>query len=61
MTAEVAIANKQAVALAADSAVSIGPSADKIYTTALKIFQLAEGAPVGIMVSGAAEFLGIPW
>ncbi|MDE0644646.1 MAG: hypothetical protein OXH84_00190 [Gammaproteobacteria bacterium] len=61
MTAEVAIANKHAVALAADSAVSIGPSADKIYSSALKIFQLVEGAPVGIMVSGAAEFLGIPW
>ncbi len=61
MTAEVAIANKQAVALAADSAVSIGPSADKIYSSALKIFQLVEGAPVGVMVSGAAEFLGIPW
>ncbi|MDE0093483.1 MAG: hypothetical protein OXO49_03155 [Gammaproteobacteria bacterium] len=61
MTAEVAIANKTAVALAADSAVSIGPTADKIYTSALKIFQLVEGAPVGIMVSGDAEFLGIPW
>jgi len=61
MTAEVAIANKTAVALAADSAVSIGPSADKIYSSALKLFQLVDRAPVGIMVSGAAEFLGTPW
>ena len=61
MTAEVAIANKTAVALAADSAVSIGPSADKIYSSALKLFQLVDRAPVGIMVSGAADFLGIPW
>ena len=38
MTAEVAIANASAIALAADSAVSIGDQ--KIYNSALKLFSL---------------------
>lgn len=62
MTAEIAVMNKTAVALAADSAVSIGSSPNnKIYTSVDKLFLLMEDVPVGIMVNGVADFLGIPW
>lgn len=61
MTAEVGVLNRIGVALAADSAVSIGYEADKIWTSADKLFQLAHSAPVGIMVYGNAAFVGIPW
>lgn len=60
MTAEVAIINASAVAIAADSAVTIG-SGKKIYNSALKVFALSKVAPVGIMVYGNAGFLGVPW
>src|SRR5712691_9788946 len=62
MTAEIAILNKNAVALAADSAVTIQkPGAQKIYNTANKLFTLSKYHPVGIMVYGTAELMGIPW
>lgn len=61
MTAEVGILNRIGVALAADSAVTIGQDANKIYTSAEKIFQLSYNAPVGIMVYGNADFVGLPW
>jgi len=48
-------------ALAADSAVTIGQEEGKVYTSADKLFQLSECAPVGIMVYGSAAFLGVPW
>jgi hypothetical protein len=61
MTAEIAVLNRVGVALAADSAVTIGPSGDKIWTSADKLFQLSEVDPIGIMVYGSADFVGIPW
>ena len=61
MTAEVCVLNKLAVALAADSAVSLGFQANKVYGSAEKIFQLAANAPVGVMIYGGTEFLGVPW
>jgi hypothetical protein len=61
MTAEVAVLNSNGVALAADSAVTIGHAEGKIYTSADKLFQLSECAPVSIMVYGSASFLGVPW
>jgi hypothetical protein len=61
MTAEVAVMNRIGVSLAADSAVTIGREANKIYTSADKLFQLAVGAPVGVMVFGNASFTGMPW
>lgn len=61
MTAEIAIMNKWAVALAADSAVTIQTSENvKIYNTN-KLFMLSKYHPVGIMVYGNAELLGVPW
>jgi hypothetical protein len=61
MTAEVAVLNRIGVALAADSAVTIGNAADKIYTSADKLFQLSGVAPVGVMVYGNATLSGVPW
>lgn len=50
--------NKMAVALAADSAVT---GRHKIYNSVNKLFQLSEVDPVGVMVYGGAEFMGVPW
>ncbi|MEO6872456.1 MAG: hypothetical protein ABI233_09595 [Chthoniobacterales bacterium] len=62
MTAEIAILNKSAVALAADSAVTIQVgSGQKIYNTVNKLFTLSKYQPVGIMVYGNGEFMGVPW
>ncbi|MBA3868596.1 MAG: hypothetical protein H0X30_05545 [Anaerolineae bacterium] len=59
MTAEVVLMNKQAVALAADSAVTIMGS--KIFNSANKLFNLAPGYPIGILIYNNAELMGIPW
>ena len=59
MTAEVAVINSTAVALAADSAVTIG--SEKIYNSALKLFALSKIEPVGIMIYGNATLMGVPW
>jgi hypothetical protein len=61
VTAEVGVLNRLGVALAADSAASIGQDADKIWASADKLFHLARRAPVGIMIYGNASFVGIPW
>lgn len=62
MTAEIAIMNRQAVALAADSAVTVElPRAQKIYNTVNKLFMLSKFAPVGVMVYGNASLSGVPW
>lgn len=62
MTAEVVIMNKEGVALAADSAVTIiGERGKKILTSANKMFALSRYYPIGIMVYGEANFLEIPW
>ena len=47
MTAEVGIMNASGVSLAADSAVTVGSRAEKIYTSAEKLFQLSNSAPIG--------------
>lgn len=59
MTAEVAILNCSGVALAADSAVTVG--SQKIYNSAMKLFALSKVAPVSIMVYGNATLCRIPW
>ncbi|MBU1385671.1 MAG: hypothetical protein KKE52_08070 [Alphaproteobacteria bacterium] len=62
MTAEIAIANKHAVALAADSKVTVTSTGmSKGYDTANKVFTLSKIHPVGIMIFGNAEFMGYPW
>lgn len=62
MTAEIAIMNRQAVALAADSAVTIETGSGlKIYNTVNKLFALSKYHPVGVMVYGRADLMGVPW
>ena len=64
MTSEIAILNREAVALAADSAVTIGtPFYDrpKVFPSANKLFPLSEVHPVGVMVYGNATLIGTPW
>ena len=61
MTAEVVIMNAIGVAMAADSAVTIGNDAKKIFTSSDKLFQLTNGDAVGIMTYGNAVLLGVPW
>lgn len=61
MTAEVAVLNKSAVALAADSAVTIVVDGIAKPYQADKLFALKENEPVGVMFYGNAEFMGMPW
>jgi hypothetical protein len=62
MTAEIALLNKQAVALAADSAVTFHTqSGVKILPSANKIFTLSKYHPVGVMIYGNADLMGVPW
>jgi len=59
MTAEIAIINRQAVTLAADSAITIGR--ERVWKHANKIFSLGPRNDIGIMIYNAGDFLGIPW
>jgi hypothetical protein len=62
MTAEIAIMNKEAIAIAADSALTLTEEkGEKIFTSANKIFSLSKFQPVGIMIYGNASFMGVPW
>ena len=62
MTAVVGILNKQAVAIAADSAVTIsGVNGRKIFNHANKIFRLSKKGPVGVMLYNSADFMGTSW
>lgn len=62
MTAEVAILNKTAVALAADSAVTIsaGSKEEKIFDSADKLFELSNSNAIGIMIFNGMNFMEIP-
>jgi len=62
MTAVAGILNKQGVAIAADSAVTVsGLQNRKVYNSANKIFTLSKYHPVGIAIYNSAQFMGIPW
>lgn len=62
MTAEIVIMNKQAIALASDSAVTMTHEmGEKIKTSANKLFALSKYHPVGIMIYNNADLMGIPW
>jgi hypothetical protein len=62
MTAEIAVLNKTAVALATDSAVTIsyGNSHEKVFDSADKLFELCTSVPIGIMIYNGMQFSGIP-
>ncbi len=65
MTAEIAILNKAAVALAADSTVTIRsvtePFQIKTYQSANKLFTISKHHPVGAMIFGNAALMDVPW
>lgn len=60
MTCEVAVMNKRGIALAADSAVTLG-NGKKIYHTAEKLFSLSPSLPIAVMTFGAADMMNVPW
>jgi hypothetical protein len=62
MTAEIAILNKSAVVLAADSAVTIsaGSNQEKIFDSADKLFELSSSDPIAIMVNNNMHFMEVP-
>jgi hypothetical protein len=61
ITAEIAIINRSAVTLAADSAVTLNVrGAEKVYTSADKLFELSTYDPIGIMIYNNLDFMGIP-
>lgn len=61
MTAEVAVLNKSAVALAADSAMTTEVGGMRKVYPAQKLFPLAKEQAVGVMIYNNAELVGIPW
>lgn len=60
MTAIVGVLNKHAVAIAADSAVTMGDT-HKVVNSANKIFTLSKYNPVAVMTYNNASFMGVPW
>ena len=59
MTTEVIIMNREAVAIAADSAVTI--QGRKVLNTANKLYMLAPGHAVGVVIYNNASFMGMSW
>ena len=66
MTCEIAIMNRQAVVLAADSATTVtnwvnGEKEERFYKGANKIFQISHHHPVGLMIFDSANLHNVPW
>jgi hypothetical protein len=62
MTSEIAVMNQRAVALAADSAVTlIAQGQVAIRNDQRKLYNLLGGKPVGLMFFGVADIMGHPW
>ena len=59
MTSIVGVLNKHAVAIAADSAVTIGGK--KVFNSANKIFALSKRQPVAIAMYNNTELISVPW
>lgn len=62
MTAEIAVLNKTAVALATDSAITIaaGKREEKIFDSGDKLFELSARNPIGVMIYNNMQFCEIP-
>lgn len=60
MTAIIGVMNKHAVAIAADSAVTLG-GGRKVLNSANKLFSLSKYHPVAVAIYGNAELVGTPW
>jgi hypothetical protein len=62
MTSEIAVMNQRAVALAADSAVTlIDGGTVVVRNDQRKLFNLMDNRPIGVMFFGVADILGHPW
>jgi len=62
MTSEIAVLNQKAVALAADSAVTlVDGGLVAVRNDQRKLFNLVEGRPIGLMFFGIADVMGHPW
>jgi hypothetical protein len=62
MTSEIAVLNQRAVALAADSAVTlVDGGLVAVRNDQRKLFNLIEGKPIGLMFFGVADVMGHPW
>jgi hypothetical protein len=62
MTAEVVVMNTSAIAMAADTAVSVPyRTGTKTYTRARKLLPLHETQPVAVMVWDAPGYFALPW
>ena len=66
MTCEIAIMNLNAVALAADSAMTVtrwvnGERQQRFFKGSNKIFQVSNMQPLGLMVFGNANLQSVPW
>ncbi len=59
MTSIVGVLNKHAVAIAADSAVTIGGK--KVFNSANKIFALSKRQPVAVAMYNNTELISVPW
>lgn len=59
MSAGICIMNKNAIALAADSAVTIGNHLT-VHNSANKLFALSKTEPVGVIIYSNAELMGVP-
>ncbi len=59
MTAEIVIINQQAVALAADSAVTIGKN--RVWKHANKLFSFGPNNDIGVMIYNSGDYLSTPW
>lgn len=60
VTAEIAILNREAVALAADS-MAAARGIEKAYSTARKIFPISADPPVAVMVYGGGTLGPLPY
>jgi hypothetical protein len=61
MTCEIALMNKSAVALAADSAVTVSLGyRNHITNSENKLFMLSKNRPIGVMFYNVTDFLGVP-
>jgi hypothetical protein len=62
VTTEIAVANRLGIALATDSAVTVsGGGHVKVFDTADKLFELSSKFPVGVMINGNMDCMGVPW
>jgi hypothetical protein len=62
MTSEIAVMNQRAVALAADSAVTlIDGGTVVVRNDTRKLYNLVDKQPVGVMFFGVADIMGHPW